>query len=258
MGKVWIFRQFSLETWLKSSGISLYVSIVLVHTDKNVHDSTYLVELVHGSELTVQKKLVSIGGEILMEPEGVAIVTSSLRSGTESWDPLEDGLSSWDDVRHLSGGSWSQVEVLDSVPWESGGVFGTSWTVDSTFMVETNRHSYVVTTTARVLIKSTFVTSNKIPVSPIVTQVRIWSSTKQWYGSWNQKPQLCVTGFKQVRTIIIMSEFVQKFVDNWSGFIVTVVVWVFTILDMGSFLSELIELISWLSQGWGPMYSAPC
>jgi hypothetical protein len=96
----WVFGDFSLETWNESGGVSSDGWVVLVHTNENVDKVTHLVESVEFGELFWDEKLVGIGGEILMKPDGEAILTGGWGGRSVSWDPRGNTRGGWDDGRH--------------------------------------------------------------------------------------------------------------------------------------------------------------
>jgi hypothetical protein len=89
-----------LETWNEGGGVSFDGWVVLVHTNENVDNVTHLVESVKFGEFFWDKKLVGIGGEILVEPDGEAILTGGWGGRSVSWDPRGDRRGGWDDGRH--------------------------------------------------------------------------------------------------------------------------------------------------------------
>jgi hypothetical protein len=72
----WIFGYFGLQAWDEGSGISVDSWVVFVHANEHVDDVTHLVERVELGKLFWNEELVSISCEILVEPNGEAILTS--------------------------------------------------------------------------------------------------------------------------------------------------------------------------------------
>lgn len=99
-GKIWVLGDFGLKTWNESGGVVFDGWVASVHANENVHDVAHLVEGVELGEFIWNQKLVGIGGEILVKPDGEAILTGGWSGGTVSWDPRGNGFGGVDDGRH--------------------------------------------------------------------------------------------------------------------------------------------------------------
>jgi hypothetical protein len=234
----WVLGDFGLEAWNESGGVSFDGWVVSVHANENVDDVAHLVEGVEFGELFWDQKLVGISGKILVEPDGEAILAGGWGGGSVSWYPTGDGLGGWDDGRHGGGGSWSGVEGLDSVPWEVSSVDSTSWGHDGSFVVETDGDSG----SAGTGIKTVFPVRDKVEVVSEVGNVFV-GFAKQWNGSWDQEPDLTLARVED--SVVSVSEFVQEFLDGWTGFISSREVWVHAVDNMSGGLFVWREHLYW-------------